>query len=189
MVRKVPRTILLLFLLALSGPLPASAQDAPTCDPLVALNLAISDVGVGLGDTERTTGVRVNYGDTCLQTANGINATLSPPFSAAGTVNGLALGLPLTGSARLRGLAVGVGLFFGNAGTVRGSTNGLLLGGIATVSESPARGVLVGDGPQDVGAAWNAGLDAVHVERHGHDRRGLCVLGDHRVDGLDELRP
>jgi len=52
-----------------------------------------------------------------------------------------------------------------------------------------APGVLVGDGPQDVGAAWNAGLDAVHVERHGHDRRGLCVLGDHRVDGLDELRP
>jgi len=50
------------------------------------------------------------------------------------------------------------------------------------------RGILAGDGPHDVGAAWNAGLDAVHVERHGHDRRGLCVLGDHRVDGFDELR-
>jgi len=52
---------------------------------------------------------------------------------------------------------------------------------------SDARGVLVGDGPQDVGAAWNAGLDGVHVERHGHDRRGLCVRGDYRVTGLDDL--
>lgn len=49
-------------------------------------------------------------------------------------------------------------------------------------------GVLVGDGPHDVGAAWNAGLDAVHVERHGHERRGACVLGDHRVETLTALR-
>jgi phosphoglycolate phosphatase len=49
------------------------------------------------------------------------------------------------------------------------------------------RGVLAGDGPHDIGAAWNAGLDAVHVERHGHERRGSCVLGDHRVTSFDEL--
>lgn len=48
-------------------------------------------------------------------------------------------------------------------------------------------GVLVGDGPHDVGAAWNAGLDGAHVERHGHERRGLCVVGDHRLDRVDEL--
>jgi len=48
-------------------------------------------------------------------------------------------------------------------------------------------GVLVGDGPQDIGAAWNAGLDGAHVERHGHERRGLCVVGDHRVRRVDEL--
>jgi phosphoglycolate phosphatase len=50
-----------------------------------------------------------------------------------------------------------------------------------------AEGVLAGDGPSDVGAAWNAGLDAVHVERHGHDRRGQCVLADHRVRSFEEL--
>ena len=50
-------------------------------------------------------------------------------------------------------------------------------------------GVLVGDGPQDIGAAWNAGLDGAHVERHGHDRRGLCVVGDHRLERVDELLP
>ncbi|MCQ4332535.1 HAD family hydrolase [Natronomonas sp. F2-12] len=48
-------------------------------------------------------------------------------------------------------------------------------------------GVLVGDGPHDVGAAWNAGLDGAHVERHGHERRGLCVVGDYRLGGLDEI--
>jgi phosphoglycolate phosphatase len=48
-------------------------------------------------------------------------------------------------------------------------------------------GVLAGDGSNDVGAAWNAGLDAVHVERHGHDRRGHCVRGDHRVQTFTEL--
>ncbi len=48
-------------------------------------------------------------------------------------------------------------------------------------------GVLVGDGPGDVGAAWNAGLDAVHVERHSPAVRGRCVLADHRVRAIDQL--
>jgi phosphoglycolate phosphatase len=52
---------------------------------------------------------------------------------------------------------------------------------------SGPRGVLAGDGASDVGAAWNAGLDAVHVERHDPVRRGQCVLGDYRVGSFDEL--
>jgi phosphoglycolate phosphatase len=48
-------------------------------------------------------------------------------------------------------------------------------------------GVLAGDGDSDVGAAWNAGLDAVHVERHGPDQRGHCVLGDYRISSFDDL--
>jgi phosphoglycolate phosphatase len=51
------------------------------------------------------------------------------------------------------------------------------------------RGVLAGDMPGDVGAAWNAGLDGVHVERHGSARRGRCVLGDYRVTSLATFRP
>jgi phosphoglycolate phosphatase len=50
-------------------------------------------------------------------------------------------------------------------------------------------GTLVGDGPGDVGAAWNAGLEGIHVERHGHERRGCCVLGDQRLGSLDPLAP
>ncbi len=55
------------------------------------------------------------------------------------------------------------------------------------VAENGHRGVLAGDGANDVGAAWNTGLDAIHVERVGHDRRGRCVLGDYRVRSFDEL--
>ena len=49
------------------------------------------------------------------------------------------------------------------------------------------RGVLAGDGSSDIGAAWNAGLDAVHVERHDPTRRRQCVLGDYRVTDFDDL--
>jgi len=55
------------------------------------------------------------------------------------------------------------------------------------VADGGHRGVLAGDAPHDVGAAWNAGLAAVHVERHGHGRRGACVRADHRVGSLEEL--
>ena len=48
-------------------------------------------------------------------------------------------------------------------------------------------GVMVGDSPLDVGAAWNAGIDAVHLERHGHDRRGSCVRADTSVATFEEL--
>lgn len=48
-------------------------------------------------------------------------------------------------------------------------------------------GVLVGDNPTDVGAAWNAGLEAVYVDRIPPERRGQCVLGDRRVDSLTAL--
>lgn len=53
--------------------------------------------------------------------------------------------------------------------------------------DDDATGVLAGDGGSDIGAAWNAGLDAVHVDRLGPDRRGRCILGDYRVESFDEL--
>ena len=48
-------------------------------------------------------------------------------------------------------------------------------------------GVLAGDGANDVGAAWNAGLDAIHVERLGTDRRGRIVEADYQVESFDEI--
>ena len=55
------------------------------------------------------------------------------------------------------------------------------------VGHNGHEGVLAGDGACDVGAAWNAGLDAIHVERLGPEQRGQCVLGDYRVESFDEL--
>lgn len=55
--------------------------------------------------------------------------------------------------------------------------------------DSDHHGVLVGDAAVDIGAAWNAGLDGIHVERHGHAQRGHCVRGEHRVNSLTELLP
>lgn len=53
---------------------------------------------------------------------------------------------------------------------------------------STANGVLVGDDPYDTGAAWNAGLQSIHVQRYDPDERGHCVLGDRLVNTLWELQ-
>jgi len=50
-----------------------------------------------------------------------------------------------------------------------------------------ARGVYAGDGASDIDAAANAGLASIHVERHDPHRRGVCVLGDHRVESFEEI--
>lgn len=46
------------------------------------------------------------------------------------------------------------------------------------------RGVLVGDDPYDTGAAWNAGLESIHIERAHPIRHGRSVLANHRVSSL-----
>ncbi|MCF2164775.1 HAD family hydrolase [Halobacterium salinarum] len=61
------------------------------------------------------------------------------------------------------------------------------LGGLD--AQPDAAGVYAGDAVSDVGAAKNAGLDAVHVERHSPGKRGHCVLGDHRVSSFADVFP
>jgi phosphoglycolate phosphatase len=48
-------------------------------------------------------------------------------------------------------------------------------------------GVLAGDNPGDIGAARNAGLDGIHVERGSPLSKDRCVWGDHRITSLDDL--
>ncbi len=50
-----------------------------------------------------------------------------------------------------------------------------------------ARGIYVGDTPDDIGAAWNAGLDGAHIERHSPELRGQCVLADTTVRSLTSV--
>jgi len=48
-------------------------------------------------------------------------------------------------------------------------------------------GALVGDNPGDIGAARNAGLDGIHVQRGTPLDRDRCVWSDHRVTTLRDL--
>jgi len=48
-------------------------------------------------------------------------------------------------------------------------------------------GAMVGDDPSDVDAAHNAGLDAIHVDRHDPDRLGGEVDGGRRVGALTDI--
>lgn len=54
-------------------------------------------------------------------------------------------------------------------------------------ADDAERVVLAGDSSTDVGAAWNAGHDAVHIERHDRNRRGRCVLADYMIQSFDEF--
>jgi len=59
--------------------------------------------------------------------------------------------------------------------------------GEMTMDENGTRGVLIGDGPDDIGAAWNAGLDGICIDRYGADLRGFCVVSDRRVTTITEV--
>jgi len=58
---------------------------------------------------------------------------------------------------------------------------------IAGLESPTGRGVLVGDSDHDIGAAWNAGLNGVHIERRDPAARGYCIHCDRRVTAVDEL--
>ena len=55
------------------------------------------------------------------------------------------------------------------------------------LSVNGGSGVYAGDGPHDIGAAWNAGLDGIHVDRHDSALRGEYVFADHSVRAFTDL--
>lgn len=55
------------------------------------------------------------------------------------------------------------------------------------VAHNGHHGALAGDDAQDIGAAWNAGITGIHVQRHDPERYGQCVMGDQRVTKLTDL--
>ena len=127
-----------LLVVCSNGALPAHAQ-SDTREESRALNLTIGEVGLSIGDSKRTTGLRLNYRDRALERVNGLNLTLWRPHDGAGgTVNGLAVGLPLTGGYRLRGIAVGAGL------SVQRAIDGVALAPLGVGSGNRLRGIAVG---------------------------------------------
>ena len=88
-----------------------SAQDG--------LDLTVDGYGIGIGDVPRVNGIRINWRDRNLEEVNGANITIWSPLESSGVVNGLALGLPLTGARKITGLAAGL-LSVGAEETIRG---------------------------------------------------------------------
>ena len=74
-----------------------------------SLDLTVHDVGIGIGSSRHIDGLRLNFRDTAPFVAHGVNATIWIPDKegAKSEVDGLALGLPLTGAGKVRGLEIG----------------------------------------------------------------------------------
>src|SRR5688500_18487062 len=91
-------------LIAVTFPLSAFAQE-----PARSLDLTLGGNGISIGHSRRVNGLRINFRDTRLEQVNGVNITLWTPMrSSGGTVNGAAIGLPMTGADEINGLAVGI---------------------------------------------------------------------------------
>jgi hypothetical protein len=159
-------------LLFISSQLHAQDERARDGDGRHSLDLGVGGVGISIGDSKRWTGLRLNYRDSRLEEVKGINATIWGPYEhGAGAVNGLALGLPLTGASDLTGLGVGIfgfgvehsftgigiaGLGMGGGGNLNGiaiaglgagmggNLNGVFIGGLGAGGGGDVRGIGVG---------------------------------------------
>jgi hypothetical protein len=130
-----------------AGALPATAP--------AQIDLTVNDVGLAIGDKPRMTGIRLNYRDRRLERVNGINITIWSPYGeATGTVNGLALGLPVTGARRINGIATGV---FGVGASE--SITGLTVAPLGAGTGGELRGVIIGG----LGAGAGSRIEGIGV--------------------------
>lgn len=139
-----------------SGERPVARPDSNRTGP--SANFAVGTTGIGLGDTKRTTGLRLAWRNGQFRRANGINLTLWTPYGVnledddlvgddgelggdafVGTTNGVALGL-LHFPRRIRG--VGIGGF----GPVAGTLQGVAVSGIVVATVEDLTGIAVGAG-------------------------------------------
>jgi hypothetical protein len=180
------------------------APKAPDEEQPWSLDLTIHDVGIGIGNSKHIDGIRLNFRDVAPFTVHGLNATIwVPGEGGGGDVDGLALGLPLTGARRLRGLGVGLGLeveqdlygigvgglglgsghglhgiMLGGLGMgTGGDIDGLALGGLGAGAGGNGRGILIGGvGVGAGGDLEGIALGGVGVGAGGHIR-GLVLAG------------
>lgn len=150
-----------------------------------AVNLTVNDVGISIGDSRRVTGLRLNYRDYNLEKVVGINATVWGPYrNPRGVVQGLALGLPLTGARRIDGIGAGIfgveadetlrGIGIGGIGLGVGEDlKGIAIGGIGLGAGRDLRGIAIG------GIGAGVGQDI-----HGLAIGGIGVGAGQNVTGI-----
>ena len=151
----------------------AAALVVPASVRAQGIDLTVNDVGLAIGNKPRVTGIRLNYRDRNLQAVRGVNATIWMPYEPmSGTVDGVALGLPLTGARRITGLAAGV---FGVGAA--DEIVGLGVGGLGLGSGSGLRGIMLGGlGIGTGGRIAGLAASAVGVGAGG-SMRGLMIGG------------
>lgn len=122
-----------------------------------SLDLMIDNTGLSIGDSRIVRGLRLNFRDRNMELVDGINATIWSPYEDArgGDVNGIALGVPLTGADRIRGLGLGIfgvaaedefsGIGVGGFGVgAGGNASGVLIGGFGVGAGGSVRGLTIG---------------------------------------------
>ncbi|MDB4908747.1 MAG: hypothetical protein JWO05_3531 [Gemmatimonadetes bacterium] len=145
--RRTLRPCLFILAALVLAPCLASAQ---------GLDLTVNHVGIAIGEVPEVTGLRLNFRDRNLKKVNGINLTLWNPYQpATGVVNGLALGVPITGAREVNGIGFGVlglgvddrfrgigvaGIGMGGGGDLEG----ILVGGIGLGSGGSVKGIGIG---------------------------------------------
>jgi hypothetical protein len=136
---------------------PADPSRAPDAPRAWSLDLTVDDVGIGIGNSRRVDGLRLNVTDAAPFVVNGVNLTLwTPQEHGGGRVNGLALGVPLTGVRDLAGVGVGIGL--GAEDSMAGLAVGVIgLGAGKDVSGVALAGIGAGAG-RNVSGVIIAGL-------------------------------
>jgi hypothetical protein len=144
---QVIRAALRAVTLAMLVAFPLSAQ---------GVDLTVNHVGIGIGDVPRVTGLRLNFRDRALDRVDGVNVTIWDPYDNGGhgVVHGLAVGVPLTGAARIDGIGVGIfgvsardelrGIGVGGLGVGANDLQGLMIGGLGAGAGHDAKGLMVG---------------------------------------------
>lgn len=127
------------------------------------LGIPSKKAGLGFGNLPSFTGVRFNFKDRDLVKVNGINVTAWMPKdedAMSGTVNGLALGVPLAaGSGSLHG--IGVGIFGVGA---RRNLYGINAGGLGVGAGGNVKGINVGGlGVGSGGNLWGINVGGLGV--------------------------
>ncbi len=97
--------------------------------------------GIGFGNLSHFTGIRFNFKDREVERINGINVTVwqGHEEDQSGTVNGIAIGLPLAMGAEEQN---GLGLAVGGVGARR-NLSGINLAGLAVGAGESVRGISV----------------------------------------------
>lgn len=151
--------------------------------------IGAGNAGLGIGDVPRLDGLRLNFRDGALERVRGVNVTIwgANEELAEGRVQGLALGVPLTGARTLEGVGVGAGLavfedYRGVGVALLGmgagrDLEGIHLGGLGLGAGRSLRGIAAG------GLGMGVGRDAAGILLGGlgmgvgEDLEGLAVGG------------